>query len=250
MQLHEMLRFHREKRGLSQEQLAGKLYVSRQAVSKWERNETYPELDNLIRLSDLYDISLDELIRGARFLKKPFVIGDQTFNKQFWAYLLYSLFFAALAGLGLKLSWPLIVLSGTVMASMLVSLKKGMLMLERKQLMIIRYDDYLSKLRSVFNQEQCTRSVDYHEVESFKLSYTKRLRLSPYDFAPDEFVVQFNLKDETVYRQEVTSHLLEHLPIVADFLEKKGIRIEDEQALIAKLIQAKDGPDRLALIRQ
>lgn len=54
----------RKKHGLSQEALADKLGVSRQAVSKWERSESSPDTDNLIQLADLYGISLDELLNG------------------------------------------------------------------------------------------------------------------------------------------------------------------------------------------
>ena len=52
----------RKAEGLSQEQLAQKLGISRQAVSKWERGEASPDTDNLIELARLYDISLDELL--------------------------------------------------------------------------------------------------------------------------------------------------------------------------------------------
>ncbi len=48
--------------GLSQEELAEKLGVSRQAVSKWERGESSPDTDNLIALAKLYRVSLDELL--------------------------------------------------------------------------------------------------------------------------------------------------------------------------------------------
>lgn len=54
----------RKSHGLSQEELAEKLGVSRQAVSKWERGESSPDTDNLIMLADLYGLSLDEMIRG------------------------------------------------------------------------------------------------------------------------------------------------------------------------------------------
>ncbi len=53
----------RKENGLSQEQLAEKIGVSRQAVSKWERSEASPDTDNLIMLARLYQISLDELLR-------------------------------------------------------------------------------------------------------------------------------------------------------------------------------------------
>ena len=55
---------YRKKAGLSQEELADKLGVSRQAVSKWECAESSPDTDNLIALSKIYGISLDELING------------------------------------------------------------------------------------------------------------------------------------------------------------------------------------------
>jgi len=52
----------RKEKNLSQEELADQIGVSRQAVSKWERAESSPDLDNLIELAKLYDISLDELL--------------------------------------------------------------------------------------------------------------------------------------------------------------------------------------------
>ena len=56
----------RKKHGLSQEELAERLGVSRQAVSKWERSESSPDTDNLIALAQLYGLSLDELIYGEK----------------------------------------------------------------------------------------------------------------------------------------------------------------------------------------
>ena len=52
----------RKSRGLSQEELAEKLGLSRQAVSKWERAESSPDIDNIMALSKLYGISVDELL--------------------------------------------------------------------------------------------------------------------------------------------------------------------------------------------
>lgn len=52
----------RKKHGLSQEELADKLGLSRQAVSKWERAEASPDTDNLICLAKIYGVSLDELL--------------------------------------------------------------------------------------------------------------------------------------------------------------------------------------------
>lgn len=57
---------YRKNAGLSQDQLADKIGVSRQAVSKWERGEASPDTENLIALSDIYEVSLDELIKGKK----------------------------------------------------------------------------------------------------------------------------------------------------------------------------------------
>ena len=55
---------YRKKNNLSQEELAAKIGVSRQAVSKWERAEASPDTDNLILLAKLYGVTLDDLLQG------------------------------------------------------------------------------------------------------------------------------------------------------------------------------------------
>ncbi|MGH4119399.1 helix-turn-helix domain-containing protein [Clostridium sp.] len=59
----EKLQRLRKEKGLSQEQLAELLDVSRQSVSKWESGQTYPEINKLIILSDLFKITLDDLVK-------------------------------------------------------------------------------------------------------------------------------------------------------------------------------------------
>lgn len=60
----EQLKKLRAQKQLSQDNLAEKLYISRQAISKWENGDATPDLDNLIKLAEIFDISLDELILG------------------------------------------------------------------------------------------------------------------------------------------------------------------------------------------
>lgn len=55
---------YRKAHGYSQEELAAKIGVSRQAISKWERSESSPDTDNLIALAQLYGVSLDTLLMG------------------------------------------------------------------------------------------------------------------------------------------------------------------------------------------
>ena len=52
----------RKKKGLSQEELAEKLSVSRQSVSKWESNNTYPETDKIVQICNIFECSMDDLI--------------------------------------------------------------------------------------------------------------------------------------------------------------------------------------------
>ena len=62
MVFNEQLICRRKQMGLSQEQLGNKIGVTRQTVSKWELGETTPELDKLIQLSQLFEVSIDELV--------------------------------------------------------------------------------------------------------------------------------------------------------------------------------------------
>lgn len=60
----ERLRRLRKEKGFSQEELGDRIGISRQAVSKWESGQSYPDTNNLIMLSELYGISLDILLKG------------------------------------------------------------------------------------------------------------------------------------------------------------------------------------------
>lgn len=66
MNLAEKLKKARENAGFSQMDIAEKLNISRQVISKWENGWTSPDIDNLIILSDLYHISLDELLKDEK----------------------------------------------------------------------------------------------------------------------------------------------------------------------------------------
>lgn len=68
----------RKQHNLSQEQLAEKIGVSRQAVSKWERAEASPDTDNLITLAQIYNVSIDEILMG----KKSNKVCDTSSNKE------------------------------------------------------------------------------------------------------------------------------------------------------------------------
>ncbi|MCR5722886.1 MAG: helix-turn-helix transcriptional regulator [Lachnospiraceae bacterium] len=62
MEFNNKLYELRKQKGLSQEELAGRLNVSRQTISKWEVGESAPDMDNLVSISELFGVSLDELV--------------------------------------------------------------------------------------------------------------------------------------------------------------------------------------------
>lgn len=64
MEIGKKLKEVRMKLNLTQEQVAEELFVSRQTISNWENEKSYPDILSIIKLSDLYNISLDELLKG------------------------------------------------------------------------------------------------------------------------------------------------------------------------------------------
>lgn len=62
MRIGEKLKEERERQGLSQKDVADRLHIARQAVSRWETDQSYPDLENLMALGRLYHVSIDELL--------------------------------------------------------------------------------------------------------------------------------------------------------------------------------------------
>lgn len=64
MELGKRIKECRGTLGLNQDELAEKMYVSRQTISNWENDKSYPDIQSLLLLSELFDISLDQLVKG------------------------------------------------------------------------------------------------------------------------------------------------------------------------------------------
>ncbi len=80
MNLSERIQSLRKSKGLSQEDLADRIGVSRQAVSKWESEQSMPELDKVVALSEIFDVSTDYLLKGA---------GPEKQENGIWSRVLY-----------------------------------------------------------------------------------------------------------------------------------------------------------------
>ena len=83
MEVKEQIRAYRSSLGLSQKELAEALYVTRQTVSNWETGKSYPDIQSLLRLSALYGVSLDQLIKGDAERIKEKINDDEirAFNR-------------------------------------------------------------------------------------------------------------------------------------------------------------------------
>ena len=92
MRIQQHVKHIREQNNLSQEEFAKQLAVSRQAVSKWEQGIALPSIENLMYISSLYDVSLDELVKGDPALNQKIIV-DNAAKRWHW---LSVLFFASL----------------------------------------------------------------------------------------------------------------------------------------------------------
>lgn len=64
MEIGARIKEHRTAAGMSQDDLAARVYVSRQTISSWENNKTYPDVQSLLLLSEIFDATVDSLIKG------------------------------------------------------------------------------------------------------------------------------------------------------------------------------------------
>lgn len=64
MTIGERIQQYRKNLGLSQEELGARLHLSRQTVSLWEKGQTFPTIDNLIRLKEIFGVSIDAMVDG------------------------------------------------------------------------------------------------------------------------------------------------------------------------------------------
>lgn len=70
MEIEKKLKDARANAGLTQEQVAEKIMVSRQTISNWENGKSLPDIISILNLSDLYQISIDDLLKGDKKMKE------------------------------------------------------------------------------------------------------------------------------------------------------------------------------------
>ena len=77
MELGKQIKKHRQEVQLSQEELAERVYVSRQTISNWENDKSYPDVNSLVLLSETFQISLDNLIKGDTEVMKDVIQKEE-----------------------------------------------------------------------------------------------------------------------------------------------------------------------------
>lgn len=82
LKLSEVIYSRRKELGLTQEQVSRKLNVTRQALSNWKRGKNYPDIDILVKLTQIYNLSFDALIKGDKEIMKKINKDAQALRKQ------------------------------------------------------------------------------------------------------------------------------------------------------------------------
>lgn len=82
MKFHKKLRQLREMHKLTQNDVAEKLFVTRQAVYKWERGDNYPDIENLKKLANIYSLSVDDLLDENQSIKDIYNKGGSLLDRK------------------------------------------------------------------------------------------------------------------------------------------------------------------------
>jgi transcriptional regulator with XRE-family HTH domain len=116
MIIGEQLRRARQKHQLSQEQIAEMLGVSRQTISNWETSKSYPDVERVMRLAEIYHLSLDELLRGDQQMVKTWMAETNVVRAGKWLGLLLALNVVLTIGLMffVQVPWLMMILFGAM----------------------------------------------------------------------------------------------------------------------------------------
>lgn len=82
MEIGARIKEHRTAAGMSQDDLAARVYVSRQTISSWENSKTYPDVQSLLLLSEIFDATVDSLIKGDVETMNETIERDSTIMKR------------------------------------------------------------------------------------------------------------------------------------------------------------------------
>lgn len=104
MELPQQLKANRERLGLTQEDVAQRIFVSRQTMSSWETGKTYPDVQSLLLLSNLFGVSIDSFVKGDVETMKETIVKDAVRMER----LSIGMVGLLLAGVACLVGWDLI----------------------------------------------------------------------------------------------------------------------------------------------
>ncbi len=129
MELGNRIKMYRQEAKLSQEELADRVYVSRQTISNWENDKCYPDVHSLVLLGEIFHVSLDKLIKGDIDVMKEAIQKEEVKKLK-----RYQGLTALLAGIMVILTMPLVswigiwslIPMGMLIVVMLYCMEKGL----------------------------------------------------------------------------------------------------------------------------
>lgn len=237
----EILQLYRQRFGYTQQHLAEQLHISSQAISRWETGETLPSIDNLVALSDLYDLSLDQLILAGPYFRRPIINGRPIAWPKFISFaviwLLVSLF---LTGFGYQPWWLFMVVLVVGLIFVLPVVFQDYWQIDRTGLRITHYQGRSWQRLAALWRRTPQQLLAYTDMAQVKISYQPRQQRSPWDFWPDPVIMQVTLKDGQQFSLNLSGTLPDYLPRLVMFLSRQHVQVIDEQQLVDKLLLGQD----------
>ena len=115
MNISNVIREQRNKASLSQEELGERIYVTRQTISSWENGKSYPDINSLILLSQVFDMTIDSLVKGDLEKMEQKIEKSDVRDMNRYSYIMTFLFVVSL--ILFSLSWYLAFVPGAVIAA-------------------------------------------------------------------------------------------------------------------------------------
>lgn len=177
MKINQQIKSYRTKLNMSQEELANKVFVTRQTVSNWETNKNYPDIHSLLLMSSLFKISLDQLVKGDLEIMKE-TIQTESIKKFSVLSTCFSvmllLLIISFAPLYFYLGWHGLIISGLLsVATLIISLKVEK---HKKEYDIQTYKEIIAFLEGK-RLDEITRSQEIGKRNYQKIIYACCLSL-------------------------------------------------------------------------
>jgi len=114
MNISNKIKEQRNRLSLSQDELGERVYVTRQTISNWENGKSYPDINSLILLSQVFDMTIDNLIKGDLEIMEQKIEKNDIRDMNRYGYIMFALIMVTLVLF--SLSWYLAFIPGVVIA--------------------------------------------------------------------------------------------------------------------------------------